>query len=168
MKLYGMPFKDRRLKSLSGKFTKTEIEVLKKLLKEGKLFIHKKGDSKFIAFTDETFKKLREEVGKRPTYGEDVSYAILTENEAKAFLEKAGRRFIAIKHFDGKVYAAERNFLQRSAKRIKSILREGPMHIEEISRKAEMDEKAALVVLRLLNESAEVIELKKGLFSLAE
>ncbi|RME79227.1 MAG: hypothetical protein D6769_02940 [Methanobacteriota archaeon] len=194
LKLYHIPFKERKLSSMKGKISKEEVELLKSLISEGKLYIHKKGREKFIAFKDSVFKELKDmskssrsirrgregngdnkgnPTASQPQQPHQLSrvapdYAIVTDREAFSILEGRKEMFHAIKHFDGKVYIIKRSFFSRLSKKVKKALKEGPMHPSEISKRVEAEEDAVLAVLRFMNEAAEVIELKKGLFSLTD
>lgn len=73
-----------------------------------------------------------------------------------------------VRGFDGKFYVATNRFLYAAYEKIKSVLeKKKEMLVEEIARASGIDADGVAVVMRILSESGEVIEKRRGLFCLA-
>lgn len=86
---------------------------------------------------------------------------ILSEQLAS---EIKGGSIVGIKGFDGKFYLVTKNYLTSSAAAINSVLKED-MDVAAISLAARLEPDGCVAVLRLLAESGEIIEKKKGVFA---
>ena len=167
-KLYRIPYRDRELSKLKKNINQNELRALRELMKEGKVFIKAAGKNRYVALKEDVYNELRKNLGRGTETAGTGDYAILSEDEAKQFMEKNHRFYTAVKHFDGKVYIVRNSFLKANSKRILEALKSGPMHVDEISQKTELPQEGALCILRILNEAAEVLEVKKNVFSLPE
>ena len=102
-------------------------------------------------------------------------YIVLTDNkQAYAFSQKMKDQksnILAIKGFDQKFYAVTKSYYEKIGELMKKALKEEEMKggagITELSKKCGVETEAVSVVLRFLGEEGEVIERKKGIFSLA-
>jgi hypothetical protein len=169
LKLYKMKYEDRLLSKVN--LSEREKEIADKLLKEGKLFIAKRGKEQYMAISKSIFNDLKEIAKKQKEKNIatiDVNYAIVSnEEEAKKILEQDINNYVAVKYFDKKIYIAKKSFFKDMEKKIKKIL-EGTLHYQEIANKLKVDPIAVLVVLRLMAEYGEVYESQKDFFSLVK
>ncbi len=169
LKLYNMKYEDRLLSKVN--LSEREKEIADKLLKEGKLFIAKRGKEQYMAISKSIFNDLKELAKKQKEKNIatiDVNYAIVSnEEEAKKILEQDINNYVAVKYFDKKIYIAKKSFFKDMEKKIKKIL-EGTLHYQEIANKLKVDPIAVLVVLRLMAEYGEVYESQKDFFCLVQ
>jgi hypothetical protein len=169
LKLYKMKYEDRLLSKVN--LSEREKEIADKLLKEGKLFIAKRGKEQYMAISKSIFNDLKELAKKQKEKNIatiDINYAIVSsEEEAKKILEQDINNYVAVKYFDKKIYIAKKSFFKDMEKKIKNIL-EGTLHYQEIANKLKVDPIAVLVVLRLMAEYGEVYESQKDFFCLVK
>jgi len=91
------------------------------------------------------------------------------KNEAMEFSERTKMEMKkgtikGVKGFDGKFYAVTSNYLAKaSAIILKSLDKD--MDLETIAKQTNLDREGCCAVLRLLSESGDVIEKKKGMFA---
>ncbi|MFH2106064.1 MAG: hypothetical protein ABII22_02300 [Candidatus Micrarchaeota archaeon] len=97
-------------------------------------------------------------------------YLILTDsNQAYAFSQKMKSEkssILAVKGFDQKFYAATKTYYEKTSNAIKKALGEGDCDAVGIGKRCNLEADAVTVILRFLGEEGEVIEKKKGMFSL--
>jgi TRAP-type C4-dicarboxylate transport system substrate-binding protein len=177
MKLYNMRYQDRALKSL--KLSEDEKNILNELIKEGKVFLATKSKEPHVAISKKVFtelssrkKQVNEQILKKERIKEnkkeaffDVNFAITDDSGAKAIIESNPALYIAVKHFDKKVYVVKKSFYDSVAKQIRKILKDA-MHYGEIASLLNIEPAAALAVLRNMAERGEVYEEKKDFFKL--
>ncbi len=100
----------------------------------------------------------------------DQGFVVLrNKGEAMEFSEKTKSemktgRIKGTKGFDGKFYVVTNTFLSKASGMILGAL-EKDMNLDELSGQTSLDKDGCMAVLRLLSESGEVIEKKKGVFS---
>ncbi len=86
-------------------------------------------------------------------------------------LKKAGlsQNVKGVRGFDGKFYVATTKFFYAAQQKIRTVMekKKSGMLVEEIAVEASIEPEAAGVALRILAESGEAIEKKRGLFCLA-
>lgn len=98
---------------------------------------------------------------------------VIIQNERDAFnfsenLKKQGKQstVYGLKGFDGKFYVAGRSYFEKFSELIKTNLKEDA-NASELALKCKTEPEGCTVILYLLSERGEVIEKRKGLFSLA-
>lgn len=73
-----------------------------------------------------------------------------------------------IRGFDKKYYLVKNSFVLKFQSKIKSALKSGPKQADKIAEALGIDEEAAIALLTVLREEGEIIEKRKGTFSLIE
>ncbi|MEM4295761.1 MAG: hypothetical protein QXI89_00180 [Candidatus Anstonellales archaeon] len=175
LKLYNMTYDEREIKNI--KLSEKEKAILNDLIKEGKVFIAKGKGKMHIAISKSIFndlkkqkyEKMKQEYQKQKEHVSilDVNYAILEEQEAKNVISSSPNMYLALKHFDNKVYIAKKTFFEQTSKTIRKILKK-PLHYQEIASLLKIDPTAVIVTLRLMAERGEVYETQKDVFSLID
>lgn len=100
----------------------------------------------------------------------DRGFIVLeNKNDARDFSEKVERDIKSgaikgIKGFDGRFYAVTSGYLSKASEAILKAL-DRDMDLDTLAAQAGLDRDGCSAVLRLLSESGEVIEKKKGLFA---
>ena len=84
-------------------------------------------------------------------------------------LKKSGlaSKVKGVRGFDGKFYVATADFIYSAYEKVRAALEKKDMYLPEISAAVGIDPEGILSVLRVLAESGEIIEKKRGLFCLA-
>ncbi len=105
---------------------------------------------------------------------EKYGYVVIeSEGEAKQLslsLEKRIKsgEIMGTRGFDKTFYVATRTFYNELAEKVRALLRAGDKSIDELSWKLGVRNDMARVALELMNQEGEVIEKKKGVYSLID
>ena len=100
-------------------------------------------------------------------------YAILfNQNDAMLMSKDASDdiksgRVLGTRGFDGKYYVCTRFFFRANAVRAKQALKNGPLTLDRICQQTKLDQVAVQAVLNLLLDNGELIETRKGEYSIA-
>jgi hypothetical protein len=192
LKLLSVKFGDRIVPKVSKLLNENEKKILSILISRKLITVYenKKYPDGVYNITDNVFNFVKnqpaDEPMARPTtqsekkietpndFGVELrkkGYVILTDsNQAYAFSQKMKDEkssILAVKGFDQKFYAATRSYYERTSNSIKKALAEGDCDATSIAKKCNLEPDAVIVVLKFLGEEGEVIEKKKGMFSLA-
>jgi len=110
-----------------------------------------------------------------PAYWEvrKKGYAIL-QNQDDAFRAskdasediKSGR-ILGTRAFDGKYYICTRYFYKVNSVQVKQFFKDGALSVEKLCQLAKLDENAMCVLLNIMLAEGELIETKKGVYSLS-
>ncbi|MEM3408029.1 MAG: hypothetical protein QW054_00290 [Candidatus Micrarchaeia archaeon] len=73
-----------------------------------------------------------------------------------------------IRGFDKKYYLVKNSFVLKFQSKIKSVLKSGPKQADKIAEALGIEEEAAIALLTVLREEGEIIEKRKGTFSLID
>ncbi|MCX8202347.1 MAG: hypothetical protein N3G74_00885 [Candidatus Micrarchaeota archaeon] len=73
-----------------------------------------------------------------------------------------------IRGFDKKYYLVKNSFVLKNQSKIKSFLNSGPKSAEQIAKELDIPQEAAIALLTVLREEGEIIEKRKGTFSLID
>ncbi|MEM4589962.1 MAG: hypothetical protein QXK21_01700 [Candidatus Micrarchaeia archaeon] len=73
-----------------------------------------------------------------------------------------------IRGFDKKYYLVKNSFVLKFQSKIKSVLKSGPKQADKIADALGIEEEAAIALLTVLREEGEIIEKRKGTFSLID
>ncbi len=183
-KLLAIRFERRTPANVEKELTEAELLILKGIEKKGlvNVFRGKKYRDGVYNIRDNVYPLLRgeteqkaaqkEKVQKQPDSPSLLNRGFLTlmdKNEAfklsQQFKQEMKRGdIIGVKGFDGKFYVVTRNYLLKSQADIGSVLTEG-MDVQSIAAAAKMDAEGCTAVLRLMAESGDILEKKKGIFA---
>ena len=189
-KLEGIAYAERIPASVNRMLSPVERRALDSLMRKGFVRIYTGGKyakTGVYDMTREAYRLAREaaaasNVPERTTEKENLpwdehlhkyGYVIVeSEAEAKAIstqLEKSikEKEILGTRGFDKKFYIAERRFYQTWSEKIKPILRGRACTVDEVCSMLGMSDVACKVALELMRDQGEIIEKKKGLYTVA-
>jgi len=177
-KLLSIRFEKRTPAYVSKVFSEGEMAMLKDL--EGRKMVEVFRGKKYVdgvySISDKVYslaQSKKEERGQgkdAPTGLKSRGFQILTDkNEAYRLSQSLSQEMkegavFGVKGFDNKFYIVTREYLERTASAIDSVLKED-MDPATIASKAKLDTEGCIAVLRLMAERGDIIEKKKGVFA---
>lgn len=178
-KLLSIRFDRRVPANVEKELTQAERLVLKGLEAKGMVNVFKgrKYPDGVYNIKDNVYPILKGKEPAEPQKTQDDSPSLMNrgfltlkdKGEAMRLSQKYGSEMkkgdvIGVKGFDGRFYAVTREYLEKSEKAIKEVLKDG-MDIASIAQAARMDSEGCSAVMRLMAERGDVLEKKKGIFS---
>ena len=170
-KLLDMKFESRTPSVIEKEFTEVERILLKELERKGlvNLFRGKKYPKGIYNINADVYALLQEPKKSEEPEGLEKGFMTLKDkNEAYRLSQRFNAEMkngsiIGVKGFDGKFYVVTKDYLEKSQKDIEKAL-QGEMEGKEIARAARLDPEGCTAVLRLMAESGDILEKKKGIF----
>lgn len=173
-KLNSIRFEKRTPEHVDKELTEAEKLVVKNLERKGlvSVFRGRKYKDGVYSIKDSVYPLLRGKKPDAPAQKGPIPKGFLTlndKNEAFKLSQSLSQEMkrgdvIGIKGFDGKFYVVTKQYLEKSKAAISSVLK-GDMDIKSIADAARMDVDGCSAVMRIMAESGEVLEKKKGLFA---
>ncbi|MBN1169779.1 hypothetical protein JXA56_02040 [Candidatus Micrarchaeota archaeon] len=170
-KLLAIKFENRTPSVIEKEFVDVEKILLRELEKKGlvNIFRGKKYPKGVYNINAEVYALLQE--SKKIENPEGLVRGFVTlkdKDDAYRLSQKLGSEMkngtvIGVKGFDGKFYAVTKSYLESSRKDIEKAL-QGEMDAGEIANAAKLDPEGCIAVLRLMAESGDILEKKKGIF----
>lgn len=190
-KLDKIAYTERIPAQVNGLFSGVEKEVINSLLKKEYLRIYKGGKYSKTGVYDianDVYPLLRNPLAAIPTgppektsenaklgwreHLDKYGYLVIeNEEEAKMIssaLEEATRKgeILGVRGFDKKYYIASRPFYLAWNERITPLLRGTEKTVEDAAKELKMSEIACKVALELMREEGEILEKRKGFYTL--
>lgn len=191
-KLLAINFKDRIMSAVQASFSSEELEILKRMEKEGLVWkASKQGVSdSFVSIRRDLFIAARSGQSqnastvppaapaqqprlKNPYYDSLMLkgfVAIDNANDYQQFyavaeLEITNSSVMGVRDFDGKYYFVTRKFYEKSSKEAYPLITDNDASMEEIVSRLKIEQDAARAVLCIMRErEGDVIEVRRGIF----
>lgn len=176
-KLDSVKFSERTPANVERTLNREEKQILAKLLEKGSVSLYKGGKyekSGVYSIPRAVYEKLRQR-GAQLLPKESLEahgYAVVSnEAEAKEIsqsleAEIRSGEVMGVRGFDKRFYVLKRDFFTAASARISGVLAHGDADVATLSAKAKMAVDACIAVLEMLREQGEVVEKKKGYYSL--
>lgn len=196
-KLLAIRFEGRTPSRIEKLFSLEEQDVLRQLIKKGyvqvfygdkysKTGVYNIVDNIYPLIGAKKHEQKPQETAKAPQPKSPVSEprALYSELMKKGWLvisdQRAAEQFSneikkmglasrvkGVRGFDSRFYVATSGFVLSAYPKIKALLEVKDAYLQELAETASLDPEGVLTVLRILSESGEIIEKKRGLFCLA-
>jgi hypothetical protein len=176
-KLDSVKFSERTPANVERTLSREEKQILAKLLEKGSVSLYKGGKyekSGVYSIPRQVYEKLRQRVAQLPPREslEAHGYAVVSnEAEAKELSQSLeadirSGEVMGVRGFDKRFYVLKRDFFTNASARISDALARGDADVATLSEKTKTAADACIAVLEMLREQGEVVEKRKGYYSL--